>query len=97
MTYQDQIDNIMDTFEFARVAKMMKADGWKWHGDAETPCESEIRALARKHLRAVVDTGDCSVDSGGLRAVNEDGHLNLYWGISSCVYTDGCWLKDGEE
>jgi hypothetical protein len=96
MTYQDQIDNIMDTFDFAEVAEIMAAIDWKWGEDRHTPDEPELRASARKSLRALLDDNSLC-NSGGFTATKHDGQINLYWGIDSHTVTDGCWLEDCEE
>ena len=52
-TKQEMIDNIMDNFNFNRVAKCMEVLEWKWHDVEGIPQEPDIRKLARKLLNAV--------------------------------------------
>lgn len=58
MTDQQKIDEIMDWFEFDRVAKTMETLDWKWAGrgfkNDEVPTEPEIRKMARDLLRRTV-------------------------------------------
>ena len=55
--WQEKIDNIMDNFDFSRVAKTMAALGWDWYGLADIPTEPEIRAQARKMLGETIRAG----------------------------------------
>lgn len=68
-TYQQQIDIIMDNFDFGKVAKAMKALGWRWHGCDGVPEEPELRKEARRLLREVADAEDFTgVSTGGFVA-----------------------------
>jgi hypothetical protein len=86
--YQNQIDEIMDNFDFDRVHKMMASTNWFWHSDggAHIPSQPELREAARSCLRKVVEK-DCSMAGhGGFAAINQEGCLSLYWGLSwECV------------
>lgn len=51
---QDNIDQIMDYFDFAKVVKTMEALNWQWgtaHSEDGIPTESEVRTFARKLLK----------------------------------------------
>ena len=68
---QEQIDEIMDNFDFNKVAKIMDFLGWKWYmKEYRVPEESEIRKEARKHLSKTYDYGEgqgreyCTVTGG---------------------------------
>lgn len=53
----EMIDDIMDNFDFNKVAKCMKALNWKWIAVPEgIPEESDIRKAARKLLQGVPET-----------------------------------------
>ena len=82
MDYQEQIDDIMDHFDFGRVRQIMEAVEWKWGGEGEAavPHESELRACARKHLRSLVDQDLCYSASGGFYAFKHEDTLSLLWG-----------------
>ena len=47
---QEQIDNIMDNFDFSRVLKVMRALNWEWGscGTEHEPDEAELRREAAK-------------------------------------------------
>jgi hypothetical protein len=57
MTKQEYIDDIMDNFNFGKVAKVMEALDWKWMntGSFLVPHESDLRVASRKRLGKVYD------------------------------------------
>jgi len=83
---QEQIDDIMDSFDFSRVVKMMQATNWTWAGVAGIPEERDLRRGARERLHDAVKHGE-SV-SGGFRAWKDEGEdafgpwvrVSLQWG-----------------
>ncbi len=84
---QQRIDEIMDTFDFDQVHKMMTAVDWTWWmgPEARVPDQFELRQAARKHLRQAVE-GKGWVGSGGFAAYydewEEGFNLWLFWGPS---------------
>ena len=57
-TKQEHIDNIMDYFDFRKVADTMQFLNWKWfHSDTGIPEEPELRQATRKNLETVYDYG----------------------------------------
>ena len=82
--YQNQIDEIMDNFDFDRVQKMMAATDWTWHTDegSRMPSQPELREVARSCLRTVAERECFLVGTGGFTAINREGCLSLYWGVS---------------
>lgn len=86
---QQQIDEIMDTFDFGKVHKMMKAINWRWSSCEAVPEEYEIRKRARELLREAAKSG--FVSTGGLTATKtedeEDGvpwvRMELDFGVTS--------------
>ena len=84
---QEQIDNIMDSFEFDKVVKMMEATNWTWASVNGIPTEQDLRRAARERLRDAVESGASSC--GGFRARREHGvddihgpwlSFSLQWG-----------------
>lgn len=65
-TKQDMIDNIMDNFDFNRVAKCMEVLEWKWYDVEGIPKEYDIRKFARKYLNKVDDKHNTERRSFGL-------------------------------
>jgi len=52
----EMIDNIMDNFDFSRVAKTMLGLNWKWFSVPEgVPLEADIRVTARRLLKGIPD------------------------------------------
>jgi len=50
--FEDNLDEIMNWFEFRKVEKAMKVLKWKWAGtDFKTPSEPEIRQAVMKQFR----------------------------------------------
>lgn len=60
MKEQELIDEIMDWFDFGKVAKVMETLEWKWASldtGVAVPVEPEIREIVRKNLTNVVTYG----------------------------------------
>lgn len=83
MNYEEQIEEIMDWFDFGCVAKVMKVLEWEWHGYDGVPTEPEIRKYARGQLRYVVERNVRYSACGGFVARNEDGLLSLAFEVES--------------
>lgn len=75
------IDEIMDTFEFDGVEKIMAAVGWKWRTEEDTeegeqemelPDERRLRQSARKMLREAARSR-CGSSSGGFTVLYQSG------------------------
>ena len=65
---QNAIDEVMDWFDFGKVARVMESLEWGWATSAEkTPTEHEIRAEARGMLKRAIKC-KCSIGTGGLVA-----------------------------
>ncbi len=83
---QKQIDEIMDNFDFSRVATMMEAVHWGWGIPPVVPEEPEIRTEARRHLRQAVENGSsaCSGFTACCEKAEDEGgkwvRLTLQWG-----------------
>lgn len=88
---QQKIDEIMDNFDFGKVAKVMEFLEWKWWNRTSEggfiPESYELRAKAREELKKIClrptpETNQWSLDagSGGL-------YITRYGGIDS----KGAW------
>jgi len=65
----EQIDEIMDTFDFKKVKKTMEMLEWAWSSSGGIPDEYEIRKTARRLLKQLIDFEDGGITSvGGFRA-----------------------------
>ena len=88
---QEQIDEIMDSFDFEKAQKIMEFLNWEWN-DEGVPDIYSLRTSARKHLKTAAEINGSS-SSGGLTA-NYTEHktwvrLELYFGLDS--------INDGTE
>lgn len=88
MTYEEQIDEIMDWFDFNRVAQTMKALDWRWF-DVGVPDEPELRKKARSLLKEVAKNGGY-LQTAGFHAQNNEGRLKIMFVVSE-------WRVEGEE
>lgn len=87
---QDDIDEILDFFDFERVYLAMKALDWKWSDIGSVPLVGHLRAKARELLKRVAyESGySCSIGTGGLVAEmsrypgDEKTYLRLYFSVS---------------
>lgn len=85
---ESQIDEIVQEFNFARVANTMVATNWVWARHGRPPIYAELVEAAREHLRHLGP--DCNyIESGGLRVHREDGGVELAFILdSSVLYCD---------
>jgi hypothetical protein len=91
----NQMDEIMDSFDFDQVQKMMSATDWMWASSEDgIPDQYELRKEARRLMKQAIAGEDCA--TGGFRAWVTDGtdrdgawaKLNLSFGIDT--------IHDGE-
>jgi hypothetical protein len=93
---KNQLNEIMDSFDFDQVHKIMSALNWKWaYADrGGVPDQSEIRKEARRLMKQAIAGDDCA--TGGFHAWVVDGKdkdgpwtkLNLSFGLDT--------IHDGE-
>lgn len=50
---QEQIETIMDEFDFGAVHKIFEQNGWKYYDSDGVPCIDQLRQAAREQLRFV--------------------------------------------
>jgi len=83
MTHQEQIDEIMDNFDFAKVAFVMEATDWRWaeEGGMFVPNEATIRATARRLLNGLEGPKYGIAARGGFWAQVECGVLSLWFAV----------------
>lgn len=95
---QEQIDEIMDTFDFDKVHAWMKHDNWEWHNEG-VPDVTALRLHARERLKSAAANEGIS-STGGFMAEYEHGtdgaggpfiRLTLSFGYST--YNDGTSYK----
>ena len=65
---QKLIDDIMDSFDFAKVHSVMKFLNWTWYPNPEPPDEFELRTCARKLLKESLDK-QTSITTAGFKVI----------------------------
>ena len=85
---QEQMDDIMDSFEFDKVASVMQHLDWKWKSSNGVPDEYEIRKSARQTMKSAIECNGTS-GTGGFTAIVDDNpeegwvRLDLHFGFST--------------
>ena len=84
MTHEEQIEEIMDYFNFDRVNKVMVALGWAWSSLNGVPEKAELRQRARELLRSVAkDKHSICHATGGFHASKDEwGNLSLQFVVA---------------
>lgn len=80
---QEQIDEIMDNFDFDCVHKMMLAVDWKWsdgEGGRSVPTVPELRECARRLLYRTVNEKVSGCGTGGFNVTAGKDYISLQWG-----------------
>lgn len=80
---EQQIDEIMDNFDFERVHKTMVALHWPWGTPGEVPEPYQIRKKAREMLREIVSSRFAASETGGFRATLDGDVLGLAFIVES--------------
>lgn len=67
---KEQIEEIMNNFDFIRVHRVMEELDWEWCWTDGVPSVEELRYKARQQLNEVTTKykSDASVSSGGFKA-----------------------------
>jgi hypothetical protein len=91
----NQMDEIMDSFDFDKVNKMMCAVNWKWATTEDgVPSKYELRKEARRLMRCAINGEDCA--TGGFRAWVKDGkNASGPWTVLNLTFGEHIML-DGE-
>lgn len=67
--HYDLINDVMDNFDFGKVAHTMKALDWKWAlpgGEYEVPDEFTLRKQARELLTETIESSKNDYDGSGV-------------------------------
>jgi hypothetical protein len=86
-TLDEQIADIMDSFDFGLMRRVMEFMDWKWAGVDEVtgaglflPTEDDLRIVASRMLREVAGReGDCTQSTCGFVVKKQHGLINLYF------------------
>jgi hypothetical protein len=83
----EQIEKIMDEFDFDRVRELMVASKWKWatgeDDEKVVPNGNEIRREAWRMLKQTVNENQAMINSGGFTVIKLNDTLYLFFGVDS--------------
>jgi hypothetical protein len=89
--FQDQIEYILNKFNFFKMRQVMIGLNWTWRGEAFSPSADRLRDRARSLLESVAasDMETTYVETGGFLAQKIDGHrLRLFFVVERADSTD---------
>lgn len=85
--YETQIENILETFDFERVEKTMKALNWKYSTSDFKEYFPNIRELKKTAKECLENAIKCNFsETGGFLATHEFGVLNLYFVLEDTLF-----------
>ena len=84
-TKEQQIKEIVDNFDWAKVHKVMEALNWTWRDSEDIPTIGELVTNASQLMSDVWDKQGkaFSISSGGFVATFDDGCLGLTFEVES--------------
>jgi hypothetical protein len=93
----NQVDEIMDSFDFRQVESVMRHLNWTWQDSKTPPEEYEIRKEARKIMNMAIQSGH-SVNTGGFIARLHCGEENgEKWARIDLIFAIEETYNEGEE
>ena len=84
VTRQEQIDAILDNFDFEKVHKAMDALNWTY-GDKEPVDVPELRKLARRLLKSVSNEDIRRISTGGFVAEKHHDKKGTILELKFCI------------
>lgn len=85
MTRQQQIEKILEVFDFEKVRAYMASTDWEWgsdKGEEEIPSVDILKSTARRLLEECVDY----TSTGGLHVIEIYGELDLLFCIEHSYF-----------
>lgn len=79
----NDIEEIMDEFDFEIVHRTMRALDWKWAGSDGTPTIGDLRRMARELLKDLIKNKYEVTGSGGLYAYRMGATVGLRFELTS--------------
>lgn len=61
---QDKMDEILDEFDFAKVAEVMDSLDWKWGTLGHVPMQGDIRRAVREQMRILTLKNNSKLNKG---------------------------------
>ncbi len=85
--YETQIENILESFDFERVKKAMKALNWKYRTSDFKEYIPDIQELKKTAKECLEHAIKCNFsETGGFLATHEFGVLNLYFVLEETFF-----------
>lgn len=83
--HQEQIDDIMNNFDFEKVEKAMSLLNWEWHQDglARVPYVFRMKQTAERMLTECVNGKFVKISTGGFKASYENDILRLSFELAN--------------
>lgn len=92
----NQVDEIMDSFDFRKVADVMKYLNWTWHESKTAPDEYEIRKNARELMRQAVETGEGICTGGWQIRIGSGEEHGKKWARIDLAFAVEDTINDGD-
>lgn len=99
-----QITEIMNWFNFNKVAAVMEATEWSWGLEGSVPIEGELREFALDFMGRAVELGDSrgekvSVATGGFQVVYDPSskEIELFFKVDSWAAYPDEKSEDGDQ
>lgn len=93
----NQVDEIMDSFDFRKVASVMKHLNWTWHDSKTPPDEYEIRSKARKLMRQAIEQDESTLSGGFAVAIRSGEENGKKWTAIDLAFEIESTFNDGED
>ena len=85
VTRYSQVRELMEVFDFARAARVMRLLNWRWTS-VGVPSQPDLRRTARRLLEEVSEKDGYRISSGGFQAERNGDELTLRFVLAErCV------------
>lgn len=92
----NQVDEIMDSFDFRKVESVMQHLNWTWHDSKTPPDEYEIRKNARELMKQSIKTGEGICTGGWQIKINSGEDCGQKWARIDLAFSIEETFHDGE-
>ena len=92
----NQVDEIMDSFDFKKVENVMNHLNWTWNDSKIPPDEYEIRKNARELMKQSIKTGDGICSGGWQVSINSGEQDGKKWARIDLAFAVEDTINDGE-
>jgi hypothetical protein len=93
----NQVDEIMDSFDFRKVADVMQHLNWTWHDSKTPPDEYEIRKNARELMKESIKIGEGICTGGWQIRINSGEERGKKWARIHLAFSIEETFHDGED